>query len=552
MLFTAMPDLWLNFMKKADIILLGYEDLENIGLRSIKAFLDSKNVSSIIMPFTESNQQEILETILKTQPKIVGFSFIFQYTIEKFSDLAAYLRSNGVKSHFTAGGHFPSLEPALTFKEVPELDSIVRFEGEYTLFELFLNLDCPHLWGEIQGLAFRKNPDIIMNPGRSLIEDLDSLPVIYRDEIPMSINGVNMAYMLASRGCLNNCSFCSIRQFYNTSEGRLRRSRSAESVAAEMLSLYNTKQVRIFLFQDDDFANRSVNQKKWIESFLGELDKLNLSRVINWKISCRVDDVEEEMLKTMIDHGLFAIYLGVESGSKTGLETLNKGVTVDQNLEAIALIKKLNIELSIGFMLFDPSSTIHSLRENIHFLDEVGADGYFPINFCKMLPYGGTPVEKQLKAEGRLKGSVLKPDYDFKDPLLNWYSFLVNRIFSRRNFDSKGLVSLLQQADFDIRLSSGFSHSEGKFKAVHSGLMNIIGRANRSAVMTLNQLLDLLILNGVDKVLNDKTALLGLFEKEWQSEVAIEKDLIKFRKKYLADLVGDQLRPADPVYPSKI
>ena len=63
--------------------------------------------------------------------------------------------------------------------------------------------------------------------------------------------------MLASRGCLYDCSFCSIRQFYAGAPGPLRRVRSPEDVAAEMKDLYQGRDVRLFLFQDDDFAAKS-------------------------------------------------------------------------------------------------------------------------------------------------------------------------------------------------------------------------------------------------------------------------------------------------------
>ncbi len=91
-------------------------------------------------------------------------------------------------------------------------------------------------------------------------------------------------------------------------------------------------------------------------------------------------------------------------------------------MAAIALLKKRNAALAIGFMLFDPSSTMDTVRENISFLRTVGEDGYMPVNFCKMLPYSGTPIEEQLRSAGRLKGTLLYPDYDFLDPHSNFKS----------------------------------------------------------------------------------------------------------------------------------
>jgi anaerobic magnesium-protoporphyrin IX monomethyl ester cyclase len=518
-------------MKTTDVVLVGYEDQENLGLRSLKAYLNSKNCTAYIIPFQPGQESEILETVKKLKPKIVGFSFIFQYTINDFGKLISYLRKNGIQCHFTAGGHFPSIEPHTTFEEIAELDSIVRFEGEVTLYELLLNLNNPGHWVNIEGLAYKSGTDEIINAPRPLIEDLDQLPYIFRDEFRESIDGIKTACMLASRGCLYNCSFCSIRQFYNSAKGALRRTRSAKAVADEMYHLFSEYNIRFFSFQDDDFANRSRQQKEWLGLFIKELKNRGLDDKIRWKISCRVDDLDPETLEILLENGLIAVYLGVESGNNTGLKALNKGVTVDQNLYAINLLKKYNVAMSIGFMLFDPSSNLVSIKQNIQFLRKIGEDGYFPINFCKMLPYAGTPIEHELKKEGRIKGTSIQPDYDFLDPIVNWYYFIVNRIFTRRNFNSDGLVALLQNIDFEYRLKDSFKLTNNSVER-DIELKKIIGKANISAVNTLENLLEMIMTKGVDDILDEKTALLGLIDKEWQDEIAIESELLNFRARF--------------------
>jgi len=336
--------------------------------------------------------------------------------------------------------------------------------------------------------------------------------------------GVKVAAMLASRGCLFDCSFCSIRQFYGASQGILRRVRSPKAVANEMLGLYNEKSIRFFSFQDDDFAARSPAQKRWLKAFLKELEKTKLAGKVAWKISCRVDDLESETFKMMLDHGLIAVYLGVESGNDAGLKTLNKHVCVKQNLAAIDLLKQQNVAMAIGFMLFDPSSTIDTVRQNIDFLRTVGEDGYFPINFCKMLPYAGTPIEARLRDEGRLKGTVTQPDYGFSDPTLDWYEFLVQKAFSRRNFSPDGIVALLQQADFDWRLATYFAPTGSK-QDFGKALNQIVRPTNILAIETLESLLEDVLTYGIDFLLKDQNRLISLFEQEWHGEMKAEVSL---------------------------
>ncbi len=508
----------------ADVLLIGYERQENLGLRSIKAYLEAYGCNCRLVPFWPDDFTSVLLAVKLHKPRLIGFSLIFQYTLDEFSRLMIYLRTNGIGAHFTAGGHFPSIRPEETLNIMPELDSIVRFEGEITLHELLINLENPGSWKLIPGLAFRNGLTIIITKIRPLISDLDSLPLLARDEPKQMANGIKVAAIMSSRGCLFNCSFCSIREFYGASKGLLRRTRSPKAVTNEMLLLYNKKNVRFFSFQDDDFASRTQTQQKWLKTFLAELNASKLKGNIAWKISCRVDDLNSELLGKMLGSGLIAIYLGVESGNEEGLQTLNKNVSVVQNILAINLLKENKVALAIGFMLFDPSSTVDSVKQNIEFLRKVGEDGYFPINFCKMLPYAGTPIENRLSAEGRLKGTITKPDYGFNDPVLDWYEFLVQKMFSNRNFSPNGIVALLQQADFDMHLLNYFAPSF-LTKDFGENLRLIICETNVLAINTLESLFDDVLTYGIDFLIKNEKRLIDLFDQEWQGEMRAEVKL---------------------------
>lgn len=510
---------------KTEVLLVGYENQENIGLRSILSYLLSQGFSARLVPFEPGAYEGVLDAAMQYQPRLIGFSLIFQYTLEEFNALMTFLRANGVQAHFTAGGHFPSLRPEETLRLLPCLDTVVRFEGEQTLPELLRCLGEPSRWRDIMGLAFREAGNVTLTPPRPLVEDLDTLPPIFRDQPRPAGDGILMASMLASRGCLFNCSFCSIRQFYESAPGPLRRLRSPEPVVAEMEILYREKDVRMFIFQDDDFPVRTVREREWLAGFLRAMRKSGLGQQVRWKISCRVDDLDPQTLESMIAQGLMAVYLGVESGSDTGLKALNKRVTVAQNLAAIELFKSHDLALAIGFMLFDPSSTIQTIRENIGFLRTVGEDGYFPVNFCKMLPYVGTPIEAELRAAGRLKGAVANPDYDFLDPRLDAFAFLVQRIFSRRNFSGDSGVAFLQKADFQLRLQKSFNPGFSCEEELTS-LRSVVARSNQMALHTLEELLDLAITHDLDQLAGMQDTLVGIAAREWECEAEVENQAL--------------------------
>lgn len=521
--------------RPVDALFIAYETQENLGVRSVMAVLEEAGFTATLVPFVPGRYDQVIQAVQQLRPALVGFSIIFQYTVQDFNDLATRLRQAGVTAHFTAGGHFPSIRPEQVMDLIPALDSIVRFEGEYTLLELLKRLASPGEWGEVLGLAYRTLGHVRINPPRPLIADLDKLPRLLRGEPHELSRGVRTASMLASRGCLYDCSFCSIRQFYQGAPGQLRRSRSPRAVVAEMADLYEQNDVRFFNFQDDDFAAKTREQRRWIDEFLREISAADLADRVIWKIACRVDDVDHELLRRCQAHGLVGVYLGVESGNPGGLKTLNKHVTVEQNAAAIQTLKDLDILFEMGFMLFDPSSTVETLAQNIRFLENVMLDGRAPMNFCKMLPYAGTPIELQLQREGRMRGTISQPDYSFPDPRLEIYAHFVHLAFQKRNFTYSGLVERLSTCLFDAVLARCVENEPGA-DDYRRDLQALTGELNRIAIQTLQASLEFIAGRDLFGILNGWGYLKDLMAWEKAEEARLESELATITARYNPEL----------------
>jgi radical SAM superfamily enzyme YgiQ (UPF0313 family) len=369
---------------------------------------------------------QIAERLRTEQPVLVGFSLIFQAFLPQFRRLAAHLRAAGVMGHFTMGGHFPSLCHEEALSQFPELDSLVRYEGEETLAELVEHLAAGGDWRRIPGIAYRDGTRIVQTGPRPLIEDLDSLPFPYRPFDPEVICGFPTLPLLASRGCARRCSFCSIHVFYRNALGKVVRVRRPERIIEEMLFLHRKHNARVVLFQDDDFPVWGAAGRRWAEELTSRMHDAGLVDRVIWKVSCRAEYVDRELFAKLRDAGLFLVYMGIESGTEQGLEVLNKEISTEQSLQAVETLKELGVQIGYGFMLFDPTSTFDSIRENLAFLRRMTSDGLVGATFSRMLPYGGTPIRDALRDEGRLRGDLTKPDYDFLDLRLNeYYSLLL-------------------------------------------------------------------------------------------------------------------------------
>ncbi len=454
----------------AEIALIGYQDQGNLGMGYLSAVLQQRG-HTVQMIDIRDGPDNIAERLVSRQPLVVGFSLIFQAFLPRFRRVASRLREAGITSHFTIGGHFPSLCHDEVLTQFPELDSVVRFEGELTLVDLVDRLLSNRDWRETPGLAFLNEGRVVESEPRSLVQDLDSLSYPYRPFEPEQIGGFPTLPLLASRGCARRCSFCSIHTFYRTAPGKVVRVRKPMKVVEEMLYLLQHHSVRVILFQDDDFPLWGPAGRRWADELVARIYDAGLVDRMIWKISCRAEYVEYELFRKLRDAGLFLVYMGLESGTEQGLKVLNKEMSVEQNLAAVRILKELELNVSYGFMLFDPSSTFESIRENLAFLKNATGDGRAAATFSRMLPYGGTPIRDALRTEGRLRGDVTRPDYDFLDLRLNeFYRLLTPTV--RPWIHHKGLTYQLDYAwdEFTTltRLARGLQGAEEYRQALQS------------------------------------------------------------------------------------
>jgi anaerobic magnesium-protoporphyrin IX monomethyl ester cyclase len=460
----------------AEVVLIGFQDQGNLGLGYLAAVL-RRHGCTVEMIEVRDSPEAIAARLLECRPLVVGFSLIFQFFLPQYRLIAQHLRAAGVDCHFTIGGHYPSLCHDELLTNFPEIDSIVRYEGEETLIELVDRLRAGGDWRDISGIAYSRDGEVVATPARPLVQDLDTLPFPDRPYEPERVGGFPTLPVLASRGCIRRCSFCSIHTFYRTAPGKVVRVRKPEKVVEEMLELHRRHGVRVFLFQDDDFPLWGRKGRRWADELMGRMHDSGLADNTIWKISCRAEYVEPELFGAMREAGLFLVYMGIESGVDSGLDILFKQMTIEQNLQGVATLKQLNIVYSYGFMLFDPSSTFASVRQNIGFLRRIVGDGSAPAVFSRMLPYGGTPIRDLLAREGRLRGDLTHPDYDFIDLRLNEYYRLLSNTL-RPWIHNQGLSNQLSYAWDEIETFERLTPGLRGAKAYRRALAKLTARVN--------------------------------------------------------------------------
>jgi radical SAM superfamily enzyme YgiQ (UPF0313 family) len=374
---------------------------------ALRAFasVDAKVVDEIVSPLTDAR---IRELVVGRGACLVGLSVHSFRGLPRAREIAKAVKRANACCHVVIGGDHPTATAEALLSEAGPFDSVARGEGEYLVGELYEALACGAPLETVSGLGFRRDGQVILTPPRPLVEDLDQLPGPAWDLLPSpaeysQAESQVTAVVVGSRGCRHRCTFCSTRV-----AGPRRRSRSPAAIVDELAHLVDRWSVERVRFADPSF----FDDPDWVR----ELSEMILSRGLDFTYCCsaRADDILacENLLPLAHKAGLRKIEMGVESASDRTLRSFRKGVSVAQTRSAIKLLSHHGIQVEVGFIMFEPHSTLADLRENMEFLQEIGA--YAVIMLTALILYPGSECYRQSEADGILRGSVHDPSYRFQ------------------------------------------------------------------------------------------------------------------------------------------
>jgi anaerobic magnesium-protoporphyrin IX monomethyl ester cyclase len=312
------------------------------------------------------------------------------------------------------GGPHVTVMDEQTLSENPEVDIIVRGEGEQTMLELAKLVSNRNLktLGEVAGITFRKNGQIFHTPDRPFIQNIDDLPHPAHKHFEVSmyrILGKMYLPIITSRGCPYQCAFCLASRMC----GRGFRARSPSKVVDELEWLRDTFGANAFAFYDDTFTFD-------VKRALAICDEMQNRKVgLPWDCRTRVDRVTKEVLAKLRNTHCQLIHFGVESGSQKMLDAMKKGTTIEQNERAIKWAKEVGISVAISLVAGYPGETPEMLKQTIDFIRRTEPDYVY---MCEAVPYPGTELYDLVKELGWEMSSDWSQYHEqtqvFKSPLL--------------------------------------------------------------------------------------------------------------------------------------
>ncbi|MFT5752868.1 MAG: anaerobic magnesium-protoporphyrin IX monomethyl ester cyclase [Flavobacterium sp.] len=332
-------------------------------------------------------------------------------------------------------------------------DYIIQGEGEITLSELITHLEENKSVESINGIVYKNESVIKVNPKRAVLQNLDELPLPAWDLVDMNSYKevwkqskqeftLNLA---TTRGCPYKCNWCA-KPIY----GNRYNAHSPEYIVKEIAYLKEQFGVTRFWMCDDIFGLKP----NWVQELNVELKTNNLK--ISYYIQSRVDLLlKEDTIDALAESGLEEVWVGAESGSQKILDAMDKGTQVEDIYEATHLLQQKNIRVALFLQFGYLTENQEDIKKTIQMVKELKPDN---IGISVSYPLPGTKFYDKVKDDLKLKANWTdSDDFDmmFQGTYSSNYYKKLQRFVHKEFRKSQGIDNL-----------KNFSFSKNKIKSI--------------------------------------------------------------------------------------
>lgn len=394
----------------------------SLGLRYLASALWENNNVKIFESALEKNLS-IYEYLLKF-PKdyfsVMGISFQSQCSLEAFINCVKIIRKVNSRIFIIAGGHYASINCKNIINYV---DCVIVGDGTKVFPQIIETLEKKRVFEEIRGVMYWSGERIKYNaPDYTNIATVN--PYIYSANNYDKYIYKEAIQLLASSGCLNSCTFCSIPAYRKSTDNTQQVVCQVEHVIENIDFVINNFKSNIINFVDDNLFGGSVEKIK-------EFCDVLLKRKINiiWSAEMRLE-VLEKCIDELNKSGLQFVRIGLESASVDVQKRFRKRISPIASLNLTKKLEEKGIIVQTYFIMFECFTTIGDLRENLIYMKKSGNCLYSSLT-SRLYTYQDTQYYKLLEKEERIKPNPY--GYDFIDGIISiiFYSFLDIFSYSR-------------------------------------------------------------------------------------------------------------------------
>ena len=363
--------------------------------------------TSLIYLQRELSRDEFLAEVDARDPDLVGFSST-THQHPYVERCAGWLKERYPELLIVSGGIHPTLAPEQVIAN-DAIDIACVGEGEYTLLELASRLEAGGDYADVSGLWVRCDGEIIHNPLRPLVQDLDELPFADRelfDYEEMLRENDGWVDMMGGRGCPYDCSYCcnpGLRKRYR-GLGKYVRFRRVSHVMAEIRAIAERYEIKTINFQDDTFTVDRDWTLEFCHSYASQYD-------YPFWINTRVERIDGEVVRALAEAGCKGVRIGIESGNeRLRNEILKRRMSNEEIIRAFRLLRKHGLETYSCNMLGLPGETLEMIRETVELNRQLEPTEF---QFSVFYPYPMTELYDKTVGAGMLRpGETLSSYYE--------------------------------------------------------------------------------------------------------------------------------------------
>lgn len=378
-----------------------------LGTLSVAASLKQAGHAVAFLNGAFLSNVQILQAVKNDPPDFIGL-YATTFGWPKAKEAAREIKTILPHVFIAVGGPYPIALQEQCLQDCAWIDAVVIGEGEITAVALVERLAACESLEDVKGIAYRAGDNILKNEPQPLIENLDTLPFPARELLgetdhyipaPATYKRKPVAVIMTSRGCNRKCIYCF--QIDKSRKSGIRY-RSVDNVLAE-IELCLSRGYREIKFIDETLAgdyDRAMLLAREIKA-----RKLDFT----WFASACVNQVDKPLLEAFKDAGCWAILMGAESGVQKNLNTIRKGITLDQIRKAVRAAQEVGIKVFTPFLFGIPGQTYEDGLETIRFACELNPD---VANFHSLTPFPGTELYDNLEKYGTVSDNLA--DYTYQ------------------------------------------------------------------------------------------------------------------------------------------
>jgi len=316
-----------------------------LGILYLTSHLRARNFQVEVFDSTFSSRSELQELLEREGPAVLGV-YANLMTRRSVVEILKAAKATGWKT--VVGGPEPGtyVEEYLT----SGADIVVIGEGEVTLEELLpiLKSGRDEQLYNVCGIAFRgKDGSMHRTAPRTQIADIDGQPWPSRESVPIhryletwrTHHQASSLSLITARGCPYDCRWCSHAVY-----GKTHRRRNPELVVDELEWILQQYTPDMYWVADDVFTIHHG----WLAGFAGEMTRRGIR--VPFECISRADRINPRVADLLAALGCFRIWIGSESGSQRILDSMQRGVTVEQVQTAVDLCKNRGIQTGMFLM----------------------------------------------------------------------------------------------------------------------------------------------------------------------------------------------------------